>query len=175
MPRLKRIGTTKPTKRRSSMANASEVVERGLHAWRARDAEAFASIYSDDAVMTAPGGAPDPARVEARRSRGHVAAKRWAAGSVPDHVRVLAAAAVTVVTLALAACASGASRPVPQGFWGANWSFEITSASPQMQERNWDRMAQSGVESQRALFLWSVAQPNQNSSFDFSQTDRLVQ
>jgi hypothetical protein len=80
-----------------------------------------------------------------------------------------------IATLVLAACASGASRPVPQGFWGANWSFEITGSSPQMQERNWARMAQSGVESQRALFLWSVAQPNPGSSFDFTQTDELVQ
>jgi len=61
------------------MANASEVVERGLHAWRARDAEAFASIYSDDAVMTAPGG---------MELRGHDGAKQFMAGwceAVPDN------------------------------------------------------------------------------------------
>lgn len=38
------------------MGGAKDVVERGLEAWRARDADAFAACYSDDAVIRAPGG-----------------------------------------------------------------------------------------------------------------------
>ena len=38
------------------MAGAKDVVDRGLEAWRARDADAFAACYSDDAVIRAPGG-----------------------------------------------------------------------------------------------------------------------
>ena len=48
------------------MASAKEVVDRGLKAWRARDADAFAACYAPDAVISAPGGAelrgPDGAR-----------------------------------------------------------------------------------------------------------------
>ena len=36
--------------------SAKDVVERGLEAWRARDADAFAAVYTDDAVIAAPGG-----------------------------------------------------------------------------------------------------------------------
>ncbi len=38
------------------MSGPKELIERGLEAWRARDAEAFAASYSEDAVLTAPGG-----------------------------------------------------------------------------------------------------------------------
>jgi steroid delta-isomerase-like uncharacterized protein len=38
------------------MASAQEVVDRGLQAWRAGDADAFAACYSEDATLTAPGG-----------------------------------------------------------------------------------------------------------------------
>lgn len=48
------------------MAGAKEVVDRGLEAWRARDADGFADCYAADAVISAPGGAelrgPDGAR-----------------------------------------------------------------------------------------------------------------
>jgi hypothetical protein len=49
------------------MASAQEVTDRGLAAWRARDADAYAACYSDDAIITAPGGmeahGPDGAKM----------------------------------------------------------------------------------------------------------------
>jgi hypothetical protein len=49
------------------MATAKEVVDRGLEAWRARDLDAFASLYSQDAELIAPGDmkvrGPDGARI----------------------------------------------------------------------------------------------------------------
>lgn len=36
---------------------AQEIVDRGLQAWRARDADTFAGLYADDATISAPGGA----------------------------------------------------------------------------------------------------------------------
>jgi hypothetical protein len=50
------------------MASAKEVVDRGLEAWRARDADAFAACYAEDAVIAAPGGA---------ELRGHDGAKAF--------------------------------------------------------------------------------------------------
>jgi steroid delta-isomerase-like uncharacterized protein len=38
------------------MGNPSEVAERGLQAWRSRDAEGFAATFAEDATLTAPGG-----------------------------------------------------------------------------------------------------------------------
>jgi ketosteroid isomerase-like protein len=38
------------------MASAKEVVDRALQAWRARDANALAQCYADDAVVAASGG-----------------------------------------------------------------------------------------------------------------------
>ena len=61
------------------MTNPSEVLERGTQAWRARDPEAFASTYSEDAVMTGPGG---------MELHGRDGAKQFMAGwceAVPDN------------------------------------------------------------------------------------------
>ena len=48
------------------MASAKDVTDRGMEAWRARDADAFAGCYSEDASIAAPGGmelhGPDGAR-----------------------------------------------------------------------------------------------------------------
>jgi steroid delta-isomerase-like uncharacterized protein len=38
------------------MADPKQVVERGVEAWRARDAEAFAALYGEDSTISAPGG-----------------------------------------------------------------------------------------------------------------------
>lgn len=38
------------------MANLKGLAARGVEAWRARDADAFAALYADDAVISAPGG-----------------------------------------------------------------------------------------------------------------------
>jgi ketosteroid isomerase-like protein len=61
------------------MSDPRTVTERGLEAWRARDAEAFAACFAPDATIVAPGG------VELRGPDG---AKQffavWAEG-VPDN------------------------------------------------------------------------------------------
>jgi steroid delta-isomerase-like uncharacterized protein len=38
------------------MGDPSDVAERGLQAWRSRDAEAFAGVFAESASLTAPGG-----------------------------------------------------------------------------------------------------------------------
>jgi ketosteroid isomerase-like protein len=38
------------------MSDPKAVTDRGLQAWRARDAEAFSECYADDATIVAPGG-----------------------------------------------------------------------------------------------------------------------
>ena len=61
------------------MSDPKAVTDRALYAWRARDAEAFAECYAEDATIVAPGG------VELRGPDG---AKQffaiWAEG-VPDN------------------------------------------------------------------------------------------
>ena len=49
------------------MANLKEIADKGLAAWRARDVEGFAALYSDDAVVKAPGGAELHGREGARQ------------------------------------------------------------------------------------------------------------
>jgi steroid delta-isomerase-like uncharacterized protein len=58
---------------------AKEVVDRGLAAWRARDADAFAQCYGDDAEIVGPGG---------MLLRGQEGARQFFAGwmeAVPDN------------------------------------------------------------------------------------------
>ncbi len=38
------------------MSDPKAVIDRGLQAWRARDAEAWAECYAEDATIVAPGG-----------------------------------------------------------------------------------------------------------------------
>ena len=49
------------------MGTGQQVIDRGLAAWRARDLDGYAACYSDDAVITAPGGmeahGPDGAKM----------------------------------------------------------------------------------------------------------------
>jgi hypothetical protein len=87
-------------------------------------------------------------------------------------VGVVAALAVLVLVVAPAAAAK---RQVPRGFWGANWGGPISGvASAETQAYEWDRMAVSGVESQRATFLWSAAQRYEGDPTNFAQSDELV-
>ncbi|HEX8646007.1 MAG TPA: hypothetical protein VF715_03840 [Thermoleophilaceae bacterium] len=83
-----------------------------------------------------------------------------------------------VAALALAALAAApaqaAKRKVPHGFYGAIWADPIVDAPPAEREPAWDRLAEAGVESIRALFHWGHAQPNRGASFDWSRTDYLV-
>jgi hypothetical protein len=77
----------------------------------------------------------------------------------------------------LLAPASGAAarRTVPQAFYGVNWDSEIAANAPApVEDREWARMARSGVEATRTTFLWSAAQPEPGGPFNFARTDRLV-
>lgn len=86
----------------------------------------------------------------------------------------------TLVALALLpvlapASAGAAKRSVPQAFYGVNWDSEI-SDNPQasLEDREWARMARSGVEATRTSFVWATAQPEPGGPIDFGRTDRLV-
>jgi hypothetical protein len=79
---------------------------------------------------------------------------------------------------ALAMAALGGVAPaqarVPQGFFGVMWDRAVTGASDSEQGQQWDLMATSGVESVRAVFYWSAAQPEAGQAFDYARTDRVV-
>jgi steroid delta-isomerase-like uncharacterized protein len=49
------------------MTDPKELVDRGLEAWRARDADAFSALYGQDSTISAPGGmelsGPDGAKM----------------------------------------------------------------------------------------------------------------
>ena len=90
-------------------------------------------------------------------------------------LRLALLAALLLAAGAANAQAAQPARTVPHGFFGANWSFEITSADAQTQEIAFRKMAAGGVESQRALFNWSDAQGAPGEPFDFSESDQLVE
>jgi polysaccharide biosynthesis protein PslG len=86
------------------------------------------------------------------------------------------AVAAVVALLALAPGAAAAKRTVPVGFWGVNWNGEITFNSGwDTRVLNWQKMADSGVESARAEFLWSRAQPHATDPVDYTYTDNTVE
>src|ERR1700750_3118759 len=83
--------------------------------------------------------------------------------SVRKHVRnrILLTSCVAAVALCAAApSAPAATRSVPKGFYGAVYDGAVTSAAPAVQDEQFARMAQAGVESVRAVFSWADAQPN---------------
>jgi hypothetical protein len=79
-----------------------------------------------------------------------------------------------LLLLALTPAAQGAPRSVPQGFYGAVWDREVVDAPPAVQDAQWARMASAGVESVRAVFSWSDAQPDPLRPPSFESTDQLV-
>jgi hypothetical protein len=89
---------------------------------------------------------------------------------------VLAASVATLLALLVAASAADAARSVPTGFFGMNWDKDIRyHSSRPVKEAAWDRMAEIGVESQRATFNWSQAQfYNKKQKFDWKATDQMV-
>ena len=76
--------------------------------------------------------------------------------------------------LAIGASAADASN-VPRGFYGVSYDGEIRHASARQQDRAWTKMARNRVESSRAVFSWSKAQPAEGDAFDFDETDQLVE
>lgn len=82
-------------------------------------------------------------------------------------------AALALATVA-AAPAQAAKRSVPHGFYGAIWADPIVDAPPAARDAAWDRLAQAGVESVRALFHWGHAQPNPGNAYNWSRIDAVV-
>jgi hypothetical protein len=79
-----------------------------------------------------------------------------------------------VLAALLGAAAPAGARSVPQGFYGAVYDGSITQAAPAVQDEQFARMAQAGVESVRTVFSWAAAQPAEGGAFDFTRTDQLV-
>lgn len=78
-----------------------------------------------------------------------------------------------VILIALA-CAPGAQARVPATFFGTMWDGEVTyNSSDATQDREWARMASTGVRSTRTTFQWVNIEP-ERGQFDFESTDRLV-
>jgi hypothetical protein len=83
---------------------------------------------------------------------------------------VLAAALCAVASPA----AGAAERQVPERFFGVMWDGDIQDAPASLQSAQWPLMAQSGVETARAMFNWEVAQPKATRPPSFAYTDALV-
>jgi ketosteroid isomerase-like protein len=66
------------------MADPKQVTDRGLEAWRARDADAFAGCYAENATIVGPGGMELHGREGARQFIG-----MWIEG-VPDNELTIA-------------------------------------------------------------------------------------
>jgi hypothetical protein len=89
------------------------------------------------------------------------------------HVRVRIGLASLVLAALICAAPAGA-RSVPRGFYGAVYDGAVADAPADVQDAQFARMAESGVESVRAVFSWADAQPAAGGAFDFSRTDQLV-
>ena len=82
--------------------------------------------------------------------------------------------ALALSALIVLLCAPSAQARVPESFFGTMWDGEIThNASDATQNREWDRMADTGVRSARSTFEWIKIQPTRNR-YDFSSSDHLV-
>lgn len=80
-----------------------------------------------------------------------------------------------LLALLVAAPVAGAARTVPQGFFGVMWDHGVTNAPEDVQDGQWDLMAESGVESVRTVFNWAAAQPGgRGSDIGFAETDPIV-
>src|SRR2546423_8346872 len=90
--------------------------------------------------------------------------------------RTAAAVGIAVALVAASPAADAyASRAVPNGFFGVVWDGPLKEkGSAAIQDREWQRMKDSGVESVRTAFDWSVAQPTRESNISFAQTDQVV-
>jgi hypothetical protein len=90
-------------------------------------------------------------------------------------VRYSAILVAAFAALLIVAPGASAARSVPQGFFGVMWDHGVATASPEVQDSQWDLMASSGVESVRTVFNWAAAQPDgRGSAFDFDRTDGVV-
>jgi hypothetical protein len=79
-----------------------------------------------------------------------------------------------LLLLLVAAPSASAARSVPFGFAGVHYSFELASAPAEAQDAQWDLMAESGVESVRTDFSWSISQGSRGAPIDFTRSDAVV-
>ncbi len=78
--------------------------------------------------------------------------------------------------LGISSAASAAvPREVPAGFQGVMYDGASLNSPPRVKERQFDLMAASGVESLRTVFIWELAQPTEESDFNFDRTDEIVE
>lgn len=84
-----------------------------------------------------------------------------------------------VALVAMLACCSAASaatpREVPRGFHAVMYDGELRDAPLDVQQRQFDLMARSGVESIRTVFDWARVQATPGAAIDFTPTDRIVE
>jgi hypothetical protein len=81
---------------------------------------------------------------------------------------------LSILAMAVPASALAAKRRAPHGFFGTVWDLTAAKTHGRVQAHEWGVMARSGVESVRASFNWSMAQPQPGGPFDFSLTDEIV-
>jgi hypothetical protein len=85
------------------------------------------------------------------------------------------AVAAALAVLLIAVPGAAAQRSVPQGFFGVMYDHGIEKAADDVQDRQFDLMASSGVETVRTVFDWGEAQPQgRGSEFRFERTDGIV-
>jgi hypothetical protein len=89
---------------------------------------------------------------------------------VRPSVVVLAALSVALVLPA----GAEAKRRVPYGFFGMTWDLSARHAPRRARNREWSKMARSGVESVRVSFSWNQAQPFESGPENFGPTDDVV-
>jgi hypothetical protein len=90
-------------------------------------------------------------------------------------VKLPFAVAAALAALLIAVPGAAAQRSVPQGFFGVMYDHGIEKAADDVQDRQFDLMASSGVETVRTVFDWGEAQPQgRGSEFRFERTDGIV-
>jgi hypothetical protein len=80
-----------------------------------------------------------------------------------------------VASLALAACPGVAHAATPTGFFGVTYDREILDAPSALQDAQFRAMKANHVQSVRAVFDWSIAQPQAGGPIGFARTDALVE
>jgi hypothetical protein len=93
---------------------------------------------------------------------------------IPRRLLPLVLVLAALVSVVGASPAHAAKRTVPRGFYGAAFDGYAATETPAVQDRHMTLMAESGVESVRLLFPWSVMQPTRGTAPDFSRTDATV-
>jgi hypothetical protein len=87
---------------------------------------------------------------------------------------ILSLLVIAIAVLVVAPTAGAAPRKVPAGFFGVSYDREIIGAPDPVQDRQWNLMTTSGVESVRALANWNILQPKRNGRVKYELLDSTV-